>query len=110
MNRAEVINEIILKDKPEVKDKYTFDWGDILAVYKRLEDYGNGVVKEFIKHLTNTYAKDYEDKKAMATKSFESEHIYDLWFYKGQMEAIRRLIGLLDKDFENFIKERENDE
>ena len=26
MDRAEVINKIILKDKPEVRDKYTFDW------------------------------------------------------------------------------------
>ena len=109
MNRAEVINKIILKDKPEVRDKYTFDWRDILSLYGRVKTYGQEIVKEFAEYLITVYSKEYDNKQTMVSQSFESERVYDFWFYKGQLAAIQQLVNLLDKNIKDFIKEQNNE-
>ena len=62
------------------------------------------ILKEFAEHLKIVLAKDYNDKARCAIKNLQTKNDCDYWFFVGQQTALQRIMNLLDKDLEKFLR------
>ena len=78
---------------------------EFFETLKKIEQEKKEAVKDFVEWYKNVLIKDYDDKANFVSINLEINDDKDFWYFTGQCTAIQRLIDLLDKDLENFIKE-----
>lgn len=63
------------------------------------------LLKEFVEWYKQMLIKDHDDKAWMMNHTEEQE-VEDRYYYRGQCNAIQRLITLLDSDLKKFLEDR----
>ena len=69
--------------------------------YRKEQD----LLKEFVEWYKQMLIKDHDDKAWMMNHTEEQE-VEDRYYYRGQCNAIQRLITLLDSDLKKFLEDR----
>lgn len=68
-------------------------------------DHETDLLKEFVEWYKQMLIKDHDDKAWMMNHTEEQE-VEDRYYYRGQCNAIQRLITLLDSDLKKFLEDR----
>lgn len=108
MTKEEIENDIINTlfecthsgEDDTISDK---EFAEVLA--DKFINHEIDLLKEFVEWYKQMLIKDHDDKAWMMNHTEEQE-VEDRYYYRGQCNAIQRLITSLDSDLEKFLEDR----